>query len=28
MLKGRNGEIYHLSPDIGIAVKDVVKNNL
>ncbi|MFC1767462.1 GDP-mannose 4,6-dehydratase [Candidatus Margulisiibacteriota bacterium] len=25
MLKGRNGEIYHLSPDKGIAVKDVVK---
>jgi dTDP-glucose 4,6-dehydratase len=25
MEKGRNGEIYHLSPDSGIAVKDVVR---
>jgi len=25
MLNGRNGEIYHLSPDNGIAVRDVVK---
>ena len=25
MEKGRNGEIYHLSPDQGIAVRDVVK---
>lgn len=25
MEKGRNGEIYHLSPDKGIAVKDVVQ---
>jgi len=25
MLKGRDGEIYHLSPDNGIAVRDVVK---
>ncbi len=31
MLRGRPGEIYHLSPDQGIAVRDVVKiicNNL
>lgn len=25
MEKGRNGEVYHLSPDQGIAVRDVVK---
>jgi len=25
MLNGRNGEIYHLSPDKGISVRDVVK---
>jgi dTDP-glucose 4,6-dehydratase len=25
MEKGRNGEIYHLSPDSGVAVKDVVQ---
>ncbi|MBU1027255.1 MAG: GDP-mannose 4,6-dehydratase [Candidatus Margulisbacteria bacterium] len=25
MEKGKNGEIYHLSPDSGIAIKDVVK---
>lgn len=26
MLKGKNGEIYHLSPDQGVQVKEVVKN--
>lgn len=26
MEKGKNGEIYHLSPDQGVAVKDVVKS--
>ena len=25
MEKGKNGEIYHISPDQGVAVKDVVK---